>query len=307
MEKLLCPVCGEPTRVYMGKARKDKLCGKHADDLKNGLLIQCESCNGFHYRTQSCKKKSKDNKFIGKCIVCHQLSPNGSLCRDCYYDMLDFKDTFNKNSKSFELKDHYFNLRSSIYRMKNLDYVHSNCNKLMALALLVKDLFHDESLSDRVDNDIIDIIDKKTIKEDSPKSEYSILQDSHKEETHRTADGHYVKSHPESVIDDILYNLRIVHCYEKKVPIPADVRTVMCDWFIPVNSNMEGIYVEYWGMRKKEYELNKDEKRKLYKEYDIPLIELEKDDYIDVQRLMDIFVVEINRLAKKYYGRKNFI
>ena len=81
----------------------------------------------------------------------------------------------------------------------------------------------------------------------------------------------------------------------------------MCDWFIPVNSNMEGIYVEYWGMRKKEYELNKDEKRKLYKEYDIPLIELEKDDYIDVQRLMDIFVVEINRLAKKYYGRKNFI
>ena len=28
--ELKCPICGEPTRVYMGNARKDKLCGKHA-------------------------------------------------------------------------------------------------------------------------------------------------------------------------------------------------------------------------------------------------------------------------------------
>ena len=35
-EKLICPICGEPTRVYMGNARKDRLCGKHADMLKAG-------------------------------------------------------------------------------------------------------------------------------------------------------------------------------------------------------------------------------------------------------------------------------
>lgn len=34
MEELKCPICGEATRVYMGNARKDKLCGKHADMLK---------------------------------------------------------------------------------------------------------------------------------------------------------------------------------------------------------------------------------------------------------------------------------
>lgn len=38
MDKLTCPVCGEPTRVYMGNARKDRLCGKHADELKAGNI-----------------------------------------------------------------------------------------------------------------------------------------------------------------------------------------------------------------------------------------------------------------------------
>ena len=28
-ENLTCPICGEPTNVYMGKARKDRLCRKH--------------------------------------------------------------------------------------------------------------------------------------------------------------------------------------------------------------------------------------------------------------------------------------
>lgn len=30
-EELKCPICGKPTRVYMGNARKDRLCAKHAD------------------------------------------------------------------------------------------------------------------------------------------------------------------------------------------------------------------------------------------------------------------------------------
>lgn len=39
MEKdLICPICGERTRVYMGHARNDRLCGKHADQLKAGKI-----------------------------------------------------------------------------------------------------------------------------------------------------------------------------------------------------------------------------------------------------------------------------
>lgn len=123
----------------------------------------------------------------------------------------------------------------------------------------------------------------------------------------RTADGHYVKSNPESVIDDILYDLRIVHCYEKKVPISADEQTITADWFIPVTDGRHGIYLEYWGMNTKEYLENKDRKRKSYREHDIPLIEIEKDDYKDRRGLEDRLISEINALAQKYFRIIDFI
>lgn len=373
-DKLICPICGEITSSYMGNYRKDRLCRKHATDLKNGKLVKCENCNEWHYVNEPCKcgkyiftelptdgfdeciacgaattgyafcKKcfrkyteeemldmlnnadieyidEEDDDFVsfdetaverqrqddGKCIVCGTDAPNGSLCRDCYYEMLDYKDSFDKNAKVFELKDYYFNLRSNIYRMKNFDYIQSNCNKLMALAVLTKDLFGEQSLTDRVVLDIKDIIEKKSLKEEQKISEYTKIQDARKEEVLRTADGHYVKSNPESVIDDILYDLRIVHCYEKKVPISADEQTITADWFIPVTDSRHGIYIEYWGMNTKEYLENKDRKRKSYREHDIPLIEIEKDDYKDRRGLEDRLISEINSIAQKYFRILDFI
>lgn len=52
---LICPICGEPTRVYMGNARKDRLCGKHADALKAGELILDEK---GHYVKAYTKQKA---------------------------------------------------------------------------------------------------------------------------------------------------------------------------------------------------------------------------------------------------------
>lgn len=320
MSDLKCPICGDPTNSYMGNYRKDGLCKKHAFELKSGKLLKCEKCGEFHYANQPCKcdnqsqsqKQSKIDKKQegGKCIVCGENAPNGLLCRKCYYEMLDYKDSFDKNAKIFDLKDYYFNLRSNIYRMKNFDYIQSNCNKLMALATLTKDLFGEESLTDRVANDIKDIVEKKKPQVSSATknaSEYSKSQDSHKEELCRTADGHYVKSNPESIIDDILYDLRIVHCYEKKVPINADEQTITSDWFIPVLDGRHGIYVEYWGMNTAEYLENKQRKRKAYKDHDIPLIEIEKDDYNDRHGLSDRLVSEINALAERYFRIKDYI
>lgn len=377
-DKFACPVCGEITSSYMGNYRKDRLCKKHAAEMKSGKLILCDKCQKWHYVDEPCNGKKfvftelptegfdeciacgaettgyafcrkcfrkyteeemlamlnkADLSFIpleeadeddyidsdetpierqrqadGKCIVCGEDAPNGSLCRDCYYEMHDYKDTFDKNAKVFELKDYYFNLRSNIYRMKNFDYIQSNCNKLMALAVLTKDLFGEQSLTDRVVTDIKDIIEKKRPKEEQQSNtEHSKTQDSHREEVFRTADGHYVKSNPESVIDDILYDLRIVHCYEKKVPISADEQTITADWFIPVTDGRHGIYIEYWGMNTKEYLENKDRKRKSYREHDIPLIEIEKDDYKDRRGLEDRLISEINALAQKYFRITDFI
>lgn len=43
--KLVCPICGDVTSSYMGNYRKDRLCKKHATDLRNGKLVKCENCN----------------------------------------------------------------------------------------------------------------------------------------------------------------------------------------------------------------------------------------------------------------------
>ena len=47
-KNLICPICGEPTSVYMGNARKDRLCRKHATMLKNGEIVICFSCGKYH-------------------------------------------------------------------------------------------------------------------------------------------------------------------------------------------------------------------------------------------------------------------
>lgn len=298
-----CDVCGAPSGFF-------PLC-KECNELKEqGIVYKDELKGRWIMNKENDVREEQKRQKDGKCVVCGEDAPNGSLCRDCWYEMLDYKDSFDKNSKVFELKDYYFNLRSNIYRMKNPNFILSNCNKLMALASLTKDLFHDDSLTARAVNDIKEIVEKKIPNEEKTnenQSRISQLDDSRKEEVLRTRDGHYVKSDPEREIDDILYSLRIVHCYEKNVPTSIDEATVKCDWFIPVNDDRHGIYIEYWGMNTKSYLENKERKRKAYKENNIPLIEIEKDDPKDTQGLEDRLLREINTLANKYYGRKNFI
>ena len=311
---MACNLCG-------GESGKYFLCFKCNKLKDEGKALKCPDCSKWFYTDKGCSCKSAASKTEpkivktppvqknekttvgdGACIVCANSAPNGHLCRDCYYEMRDFKDSFDKNSKSFDMKDYYFNLRSNIYRMKTFDYIKSNCNKLMAIANFVSELFRDTSLTDRVVNDVKDIIESKKPKEEVKISEEVKQKDSHKEELRRTCDGHYVKSDPEIVVDDILYENRIVHCYEKKVPIDSDEQTIKCDWFIPVTDSRHGIYIEYWGMNTKEYLQNKERKRQAYKDHDIPLIEIEKDDYKDRQGLSDRIISEINKLAKKYYN-----
>jgi hypothetical protein len=322
---MACNLCG-------GESGKYFLCFKCNKLKEEGKALKCPTCGQWHYADKPCKcklespvkeapktelpktetpdpaaKTPKPVEGNGVCIVCGEKAPNGHLCRDCYYEMRDFKESFDKNSKVFDMKDYYFNLRSNIYRMKSFDYIKSNCNKLMAIANFVWDMFRDASLTDRAVHDIKDIMEAKKPKEEVKVSEEVKQKDSHKEELRRTCDGHYVKSDPEIVIDDILYENRIVHCYEKKVPIDSDEQAMKCDWFIPVTDSRHGIYIEYWGMNTKDYLQNKERKRQAYKDHDIPLIEIEKDDYRDRQGLADRIISEINKLARKYFNITNYL
>lgn len=98
-EELKCPICGSPTRVYMGNARKDGLCAKHAEQLKKGLLelkngkfvfANQEPVKTKIVETKPVEKKNEDAEQnpvpIVKCIACGKETFNGNLfCASCYH------------------------------------------------------------------------------------------------------------------------------------------------------------------------------------------------------------------------------
>jgi len=96
---------------------------------------------------------------------------------------------------------------------------------------------------------------------------------------HRSADGHFVRSKAEMLIDNWLYMAEIVHAYERKLPIEEDV---YCDFYIPTGK----VYIEYWGYENdKKYLARKEKKISIYKKYGFNLIELNDKE---VQNLDDL-------------------
>lgn len=91
---LICPICGEPTRIYMGNARKDKLCGKHADMLKAGEIDVDSSGTYIDLRTKKILNKlestkeedssTNKNTFDLSCIICGESSNGKHFCMSCY-------------------------------------------------------------------------------------------------------------------------------------------------------------------------------------------------------------------------------
>ena len=110
-QKLICPICGEPTRVYMGNARKDRLCGKHADMLKAGELILNES--GQFVSPKAVTKESHNENAASAltCILCGENSNGKHFCLKCYKDYKDKSiDLRITNCKDVEILDKYGNL-----------------------------------------------------------------------------------------------------------------------------------------------------------------------------------------------------
>lgn len=115
-ENLVCPICGEPTRVYMGNARKDRLCGKHADMLKAGELVLDDKGN---YVKASAKAETKavvkeppkeDNVSELTCIICGEPSNGKHFCLNCYREYKDHSiDIRITNCRDTEVIDKYGN------------------------------------------------------------------------------------------------------------------------------------------------------------------------------------------------------
>jgi hypothetical protein len=88
---------------------------------------------------------------------------------------------------------------------------------------------------------------------------------------HRAKDGHQVRSKAELIIDNFLYDAKIVHACERKLPVEEDI---YCDFYIPTGK----VYIEFWGLDEEKYLTRKKRKLEIYSKYNLNLIELfEKD------------------------------
>lgn len=119
-EILKCPICGEPTNIYMGKARKDRLCRKHGMLANKGELILCEKCGKWNGDGISCScKSSAIRTFIKEvfgnepelsCIICGEDSAGKHFCRDCYNKYKDRSiDIRIMNCRDTQIIDEYGN------------------------------------------------------------------------------------------------------------------------------------------------------------------------------------------------------
>ncbi|MFT2092466.1 glycerol kinase [Paraglaciecola sp. 2405UD69-4] len=86
------------------------------------------------------------------------------------------------------------------------------------------------------------------------------------------ADGHYLHSKQEVLIDNWLYFAEIAHAHRRKLPIDEEV---LSDFYIPAGK----VYIEYWSDNLDlKSQAQKDKKLAVYKKYGFNLIELSEKD-----------------------------
>ncbi len=108
--------------------------------------------------------------------------------------------------------------------------------------------------------------------------------------TIRTSDGHMVRSRGEAIIDGMLYERRIVHAYERLVPVE---QTLYCDFYLPEFD----LYIEFWGMESNlKYKARKEKKLEIYRQNELRLIEI-KDEHIN--NLEDYLMAQLVKYGYK--------
>lgn len=104
---------------------------------------------------------------------------------------------------------------------------------------------------------------------------------------YRAKDGHYVRSKAELIIDNTLYDYKIVHAYERKLPIEEDV---YCDFYIPTGK----VYIEYWGLDEEKYLTNKQRKLEIYNKYNFNLVQLLEKDISNLEDTLPGKLLDFN-------------
>lgn len=294
MEKeSVCPLCGKPTRSYMGHARKDGLCAKHADDFKLGKLVKCEKCNTFHYIDEPCKCKSHTYEELPtegfeKCVICGEETNGYAFCRKCFKqhtteEMLEIlntrKEETTSNSAEEELK------RKDEKTLNNTITIDSNNkSKCISCGKPTDGLLFCSSCYYKYKN-------KEILVKITNCSNVELLDEDY-EGRYTCKDGHVVKSKSERDIDNYLFEHGISHAYEKELPYGATEKEVLHpDFFLPnYLGSGKHVYIEHWGYNENNIQYTKTKKFKMpiYEKLKITLIcTYEKTDMGRIDTVLD--------------------
>ncbi|MCC5829517.1 MAG: hypothetical protein JJU36_08720 [Phycisphaeraceae bacterium] len=97
---------------------------------------------------------------------------------------------------------------------------------------------------------------------------------------HRAADGHWVRSRAEMLIDNWLYMQGIVHAVERKLPIEEEVYS---EFYLPTGK----VYIEYWGMEDDpRYAERMKSKLAIYEQYKLNLVQLHDADIMNLDDVL---------------------
>ena len=307
MASKICQICGEPSGIY-------PLCSDCFVLRDAGKVMKCNECGRWFKVDIGCGCQKQGEKVSKECLICNEITDKGNLCLNHYQEMIQLKSTFERDKKLYEHKNHYYNLKNSIFNIWNIDYVKTACLRLIALADIANDMHKNYDLLDRVEDDVIRILDykidylqkrknsKMKIEDDNQndtsslkQNEYVIDNDLNLEDEDdfrkvypmniRCNDGHYVRSKSEKIIDDYLGQKRYYHIYEQKVIDFDTGEKFYCDFYLP--DLADGIYIEHFGLEEKKYLEKKTKKIDFYKRNNKTLIITEEkhteyiEDYLD--------------------------
>ena len=293
-EKLICPVCGEPTSSYMGHYRKDRLCKKHAMELKNGTLILCEKCKNWHDPGTPCGVgkptfKELPTKGFCKCVSCGAETTGYAFCRNCFkkYTEAEMLQILNgaKPEKAEKTESAPPKPEPAVTENKNSIVIDSNnksrcitCGRNTDGVLFCPNCYHKYK-----DKELLFRITKCSCVE---------LLDEDYEGRYTCKDGHIVKSKSERDIDNYLFEHRIPHAYERELPYGASEKEILHpDFYLP-NYLGEGnhVYIEHWGYNENNIQYTKTKKFKMpiYKKLGITLVcTYEKTDMGKIDTVLD--------------------
>ena len=299
MDNKTCPICGKPSRVYMGNVRKDGLCGYHAGLLKeNKILLR----DGVYVYADSGKPVGESKPAPAKsepkpeaeptaiCPICGKPARTGQICRDDFFEAREMSvDLIKQNRDQKKLIVYYRNLRRNMYNMYGEEVIRENAIKLVAIALALKDGFHYDILANTVAEDIAKIMESHRKKKPN-ETPVAKQMDEQGGQVFVSTDGHVLDSPGEQTIDEILFELQRDPALLKRNIITYHIphydleqvveRGMNADFYVgfPLKQ-INDFYIEFWGVRgDPRYEKNKAEKIALYQANGLPLLGIEADE-----------------------------